>query len=264
LWLIVAESARRSSQISTTSQAWTNAINLHLSAYNSDEPLDIGFWLLADKTRPESQSWPAEVGNQLASQLASIGCVAESSEMVLWAAVAYSQYERGEFQSALVNYKKAETLVQGNNALWLRIAQAKCLAGMRQAPAAAAILSGPAACSDSSIAAAAMATMGSIKIQAGAYQQGAQLLHKALSQAQTANWPTRHEALADMAIAQLILGDTDAGLVALHESQKHFESSGQRGMLIQSLENELRLLEHEHRVDEIAVIKTRIAQLERW
>jgi tetratricopeptide (TPR) repeat protein len=259
----VAESARRGNQGAATSQAWNNALDLHLTTYRADEPVDIGFWQLADKTRPALFEWPEEVGQLLASHLAATGCSTESPEMVLWTTVAQAQYDRGEFQTALVNFKRAETLSRELNVKWLRIAQARCLAGMGQAPAAAAILSGPAACADAEVSAAAMATMGSIKIQAGAYQQGAQLLHKSLSQTQADNWPRKPEALADMAIAQLILGDTEAGLAALHEAQRQFESSGLRNLLIQSLENELRLLEHEKRVDQLATVKARVVQLER-
>jgi hypothetical protein len=50
---------------------------------------------------------------------------------------------------------------------------------------------------------------------------------------------------------------------ALHAVQNQFEKSGEKLLLVQSLENELRLLEHEHRDSEVTAIKSRIAQLER-
>jgi tetratricopeptide (TPR) repeat protein len=143
LWLMVAESARRGNQGAATSQAWNNALDLHLTTYRADEPVDIGFWQLADKTRPALFEWPEEVGQLLASHLAATGCSTESPEMVLWTTVAQAQYDRGEFQTALVNFKRAETLSREPNVKWLRIAQARCLAGMGQAPAAAAILRCP-------------------------------------------------------------------------------------------------------------------------
>lgn len=264
LWLTVAEAARRSNQMPIATSAWTNGVNQHLSACKKDHPLDVSFWLLAEQTRPESLNWPVELSTVLGLHAQHIGCnINGGNEMVLWASVAQAQFERGELQSALVNFKKAETLVEGSNVMWLRIAQAKCLAAMGQSPAAAAILSGPAASSDPSLSAAATAAMGSIKLQAGAYQQGAQLLHKALMQSPTTRWPTRNQSLADLAIAQLIIGDTDTGLNALHEVQLLLEKSGERGLLVQSLENELRLLEHEHRGSQISAIKSRIRQLER-
>ncbi len=96
-------------------------------------------------------------------------------------------------QPALVNFKKAEAATTGENVLWLRIAQSKCLAALGQVPAASAILSGPASSNNPSIAAAATAAMGSTKLQAGAYQQGAQLLNKALSDSDGPVWANRNQ-----------------------------------------------------------------------
>ncbi len=265
LWLTVAEAARRSNQMSTANTAWSNAINLHLTANKNAPQLDTSFWLLADKTKSEAVVWPTEVTAALGRFLQPTGCTADgSTEMVLWAAIAQSQFQRGEMQVALVNFKRAETLSSGNNALWLRIAQAKCLAGMSQAPAASAILSGPAASPDPAISAAATAAMGSIKLQSGAYQQGAQLLLKALEQHSTAQWPGRNQAMADLAVAQLIFGDTDSGLSSLHEAEQQLEKAGERTLLVQALDNEVRLLEHENRRNQIDSIKAKILQLEKW
>ncbi len=264
MWLMVAESARRSDQAPLASEAWSNAVNLHLSSYTKEQPIDVGFWLLADHMRPETLPWPNELIDLLGAHALAMGVSLENEpEMILWVGVAEGQFHRGEMQLALVNFKRAETLATGKDKMWLRIAQSRCLAGMGQAPAAAAILSGPAADTDSSISAAATAAMGSIKLQAGAYQQGAQLLHKALSDSSTSDWPTKHQSLADLALAQLIIGDTETGLTALHTAQSHFERRGDNHLLIQSLENELRLLEHERRTSEVAALKSRIDQLER-
>lgn len=264
LCLMVAESARRSGQSAPADEAWSTAIKLHLSACKPDHSIDVSFWLLADHTRPEALEWPAELIDGLGSHATKIGCSLEDEpEMVLWSGVAQAQFDRGEMQLALVNFKKAETLSSDSNKMWLRIAQSKCLAGMGQAPAAAAILSGPATSNDATLAAAATATMGSIKLQAGAYQQGAQLLHKAITQSAASDWPSKNQSLADLAIAQLIIGDTEPGLAALHTAQAQFEKAGDKQLLVQSLDNELRLLEHEHRETDIATIRARITQLER-
>lgn len=264
LLLLVAESARRSDQNALANEAWTLAVNTHLSFWKKEQSIDVSFWLLAEHIRPESLAWPEDLTDVIGSHAASIGCSLDGdAEMVLWASIAQAQFDRGEMQMALVNFKRAETLSDGDNAMWLRIAQSKCLAGMGQAPAAAAILSSPAASNNTTISAAATAAMGSIKLQAGAYQQGAQLLHKALTQSAAADWPTKNQSLADLALAQLIIGETDSGLVALHTVQTQFEKSGDKARLVQSLENELRLLEHEHRDNEAIAIKARITQLER-
>lgn len=264
LLLMVAESARRSDQNSLAVEAWTSAVKTHLASCKKEQPVDVGFWLLAEHIRPEAMTWPAELTDAIGAHSAAIGCSMDGGpEMVLWSSVAQAQLDRGETQMALVNFKKAETLSDGDNVMWLRIAQSKCLAAMGQAPAAAAILSSPAASSNTTIAAAATAAMGSIKLQAGAYQQGAQLLHKALTQAASSEWPTKNQSMSDLALAQLIIGDTEPGLAALHAVQNQFEKTGDKLLLVQSLENELRLLEHEHRDGEVATIKSRITQLER-
>ncbi|MDX1928680.1 MAG: hypothetical protein SFV81_19280 [Pirellulaceae bacterium] len=264
LLLMVAESARRSDQDKLAVEAWTIAVNTHLASIKKEQPIDVGFWLLAEHIRPEAMTWPADLADALGTHATAIGCSLEGGvEMLLWACIAQAQFDRGEMQMALVNFKKAETLGDGDNVMWLRIAQSKCLAGMGQAPAAAAILSSPAASSNTTIAAAATAAMGSIKLQAGAYQQGAQLLHKALTQSAASEWPTKNQAMSDLALAQLIIGDTEPGLAALHAVQNQFEKSGEKLLLVQSLENELRLLEHENRDSEVTAIKSRIAQLER-
>lgn len=264
LWLTLAEAARRSGQPSIASSAWSNAVQLHLSAIKPDQPVDVQFWLLAEKTRPETQAWPSELVESLQPYLKQLGYSTENScDVALWTAVANAQLLRGEWQSALVNFKKAETLSEQSNAQWLRIAQAHCLAAMGQVPSASAILSGPAANTDVTIAAAATAALGNIKLRSGAYQQGAQLLHKALTLAPTSNWPTKPQALADLATAQLILGDTETGLKALHEAQQLLEKAGQREALVRSLENEIRLLEHENRGQESREVKMKVIRLER-
>ncbi len=182
--------------------------------------------------------------------------------MVLWACVAEAQYERGQMQPALVNFKRAEAATKGENVLWLRIAQSKCLAALGQVPAASAILSGPASSTNSAIAAAATAAMGSTKLQAGAYQQGAQLLNKALNDSAGTVWANRNQAMADLALAKLIIGETEPGLEALHAVQAQFIQAGDRLMLIRSLENELHLLEHEQRTQEATTIRKRLTELE--
>lgn len=263
LSLLIVESARRSEQLATATQAWSAGVSTHLHAVNNAQPIDVAFWLMAERVRPENISWPNELITSLSHQLQAIGCTSDGgTEMVLWACVAETQYQRGQMQPALVNFKKAEAATTGENVLWLRIAQSKCLAALGQVPAASAILSGPASSTNPSIAAAATAAMGSTKLQAGAYQQGAQLLNKALTDSAGSVWAMRNQALADLALARLIIGETDQGLEALHAVQAQFIQSGDRIMVIRSLENELHLLEHEQRTNEAGAVRKRIAELE--
>jgi tetratricopeptide (TPR) repeat protein len=262
--LMVAEAARRSQQTSIAAETWDLAVQRHVQAMAQPRSVQASFWVRADQMRPENAKWPDELKGALSGPLKRLGCNPEGSvDMILWACVAQAQYECGAHQQALVNFKRAETHAKGADQEWLRIAQSRCLASMGQVPAAAAILSGPMTSSDAAVVAAATAAMGSTKLQAGAYQQGAQLLNKALSQSAGLDWATKYQALADLALAQLIIGDTEPGLQALHAVQEQFAQAGERILLIHSLENELRLLEHESRSEEAEAVKARIVDLER-
>ncbi len=261
--LLIVESARRGEQLEIANQAWSSGVSTHLRAIDNTQPIDIAFWLMAERVRPENLTWPNEMISSLGHYLTTIGCTSDGgTEMVLWACVAEAQYERGQMQPALVNFKRAEAATKGENVLWLRIAQSKCLAALGQVPAASAILSGPASSTNSAIAAAATAAMGSTKLQAGAYQQGAQLLNKALNDSAGTVWANRNQAMADLALAKLIIGETEPGLEALHAVQAQFIQAGDRLMLIRSLENELHLLEHEQRTQEATTIRKRLTELE--
>ncbi len=168
LSLLIVESARRSEQMSTATQAWSAGVSTHLRSISHVQPVDVAFWLMAERVRPENIAWPNELITSFGQHLPSIGCTSDGgTNMVLWACVAEAQYQRGQMQPALVNFKKAEAATNGENALWLRIAQSKCLVALGQGPAASAILSGPASSNNPSIAAAATAAMGSTKLQAG-------------------------------------------------------------------------------------------------
>jgi len=74
--------------------------------------------------------------------------------------------------------------------------------------------------------------------------------------------PSKNQAMADLAIAQLIIGGTDQGLESMHEAQSRFQASDDLASLIQSLENELRLLDHEGRKGDSSAVQERIALVE--
>ncbi len=264
LWLMVAATASRSGRLPQANEAWTQALSQHMAASGANLPLDTGFWLRAEQLRPAKSAWPKQIQTALAKHAESVGCTASGAvEMVLWTSVANALFDEGAAQLALINFKKAETFAEGEDVMWLRIAQSKCLAALGQSPAAAAILSGPAASANEGISAAATAAMGSAKLQSGAYQQGAQLLNKALNESPGLDWATKSKATADLALAQLIIGDTDQGLEALHAAQTQFVQQSDSQSLLQSLENEARILEHEERSEEAASVRQRIARIER-
>jgi len=267
MWLLVAANASSSKEATTTVDvAWTNAVNNHAAAQTgSTRPLNLAFWLKADRQRPGKSVWPDQMRVAMLSRSMKVGCRLSTdsrSDLVFWSAVASAQYDNGEPQLALVSFKKAETFAIDDDVMWLRIAQGKCLAAVGQIHAATALLSGPTASRDPAISAASTAALGSSKLQAGAYQQGAQLLSKALYENPTLQWPTRIEAKADLALAQLIIGDTEQALDAMHAVQKEFQLNGDLIPLLQTLDNEASLLEHEGGVDAAKDIRLRIRQIE--
>lgn len=267
LWLMVATTASRAERVSEAENAWLKSVQRQLDLQRaSHRPLDASFWMRVDEQRPAVVRWPPQTSESLAPFCRSVGCnISPQSppELSLWCAVAATQYHNAEPQLALVNFKKAEILARGDDVMWLRIAQGQCLAALGQGQAAAALLSEPAASENPSIAMASTAAIGSAKLQAGAYQQGAELINKALQESAEANWPTRSQAEADLALAQLIIGDTDQGLEALHAAQAKFQLQDDRVSLLQSLENELRILELEGRSEEARTVAQKIRDIER-
>lgn len=265
-WMMAATTANRAGRASEAATAWGKAVQRQLDVQlASQRPLNVYFWTRVEEQRPIDAAWPARMSEALAPLCRSVGCQisAESpAELVLWCAVAVGQYEDAQPQLALVNFKRAERATSGEDVMWLRIAQSKCLAALGQSHAAAALLSGPAASSTPAVALAAAAAIGSAKLQAGAYQQGTQLINKALQDAVAVDWPTRSQAEADLALAQLIIGDTDQGLKSLHTVQSKFQMQGDYVSLLQSLENELRILQLEGRTEEAKEIQLRIRSIE--
>lgn len=270
LWLLASEANRRNNDFAGAEQAWREAVTRGARvASNVQPPIDPTFWERADHLRPPQANWPIEVANVLATRTAKIGFLPDKNQpqavdSVLWAAIGLAQFERGQPELALMNYKKAERMTGKDDALVLRIAQARALAALGQVPAATAILSGPASSQNPQISAPAVATLGTIKVQAGAYQQGATLLGKALFTVGAENWATRADAQADMAIALLIIGQTEQGTKLLHEAQSKFEQKMDYASLLRSLENEAKLMEHEKHGEEARKIRERMVAIEQF
>jgi len=264
--LLLAEAAKRNNASSNSVRTFgLNAIFSQIEMMKKENlALDIEFWLRIEQVIPDSKVWSEGISDLFGGHVGRMLVKNPRSTSVLfWSAIAQAQMDREEMQLALLNLKKAETLATGDDVSWLRIAESKCLASIGQAEVAVAILSGPATSTQPAIASAATAALGSVKLQSGAYQQGAQLLNKSLKNAAESDWPSKTQAMADLAIAQLIIGRTDQGLVSVHEAQARFQSSEDFPSLLQSLENELRILEHEGRRNDSAAIRERIALIEK-
>ena len=263
--LLLAEAAKRNNARSDAVRTFALNAIANQTEIMKGEPatLDIEFWLRIEQVLPDTKTWPENLSDEFAGHVnRTLTKNSRSLNVLYWSAIAQAQMDRSEMQLALLNLKKAETLATGDDVLWLRIAESKCLASIGQAEAAVAILSGPATSPQPAIACAATAALGSVKLQSGTYQQGAQLLNKSLKKSPDFDWPSKTHAMADLAIAQLIIGNTDLGLASVHEAQSRFQANNDFPSLIQSLENEARLLDHEGRRNDSAAVQERIAMIE--
>ncbi len=264
--LMASVTAQATGEHKKSAVAWTKAVEYQLATKsNATQRFDISFWQRADKLRPAGAVWPQLVSQVLQERASFVGCNLNSDsppELVLYCVFASAEYAAGNPQLALIHFKKAESLARPDDVVWLRIAQGKCLAALGQTQAAAAILSAPAGGTQSTAAAAAMAALGSAKLQSGAYQQGAQLLHKALNDSPSLSWSTRNSAEADLALAFLIIGDTEEGLQKLAAAQHKFKVDGDIDGLLHSLENELEIAKLEARAEDVNRLSQDIAALE--
>ncbi len=59
--LLIVESARRGEQLEIANQAWSSGVSTHLRAIDNTQPIDIAFWLMAERVRPENLTWPNEM-----------------------------------------------------------------------------------------------------------------------------------------------------------------------------------------------------------
>lgn len=265
-WTMVLVTAQANGDTAQAERSWLKAIELQVQFEQSANNDSLHpFWSRAAELRPGQTSWPNAVAGVLMRQASEVDCPLDSDsqvELIVHAALGADAYATNHPQIALVHLKQAEQHATPEQVLWLRIAQGRCLASLGQTPAAAALLSSPAASSKPEIASAALAAIGSAKLHAGAYQQGAQLLHKALGETAT-RWPSRTHSEADLALATLIIGETDAGVERLAAVQQKFEAEGNIAALLDSLENHRELCEHEGRLEEATQIRSRIATLER-
>lgn len=267
LGLMVAATETRMGDLAAATQTWEQTVKTYCETTPHPELNSpyLGFWRRAIEVKPANASWPDDIAAFWQTTAKKAGVETDPlspPELYLWAGLAHVQFEHGEYQKALINFKKAETSSGNINKLWLRIAESNCLSALGQAPAAAALLSGPIASEDPTISSAATAAMGSAKLKAGTYQLGAQLLNKSLNETPGTQWPGRLRAEADLALAKLIIGDTEMGLESLHAVQANFERAGDTFSLIQALRNEARIAEVESRLEDVKAISARIANLE--
>ena len=172
------------------------------------------------------------------------------------------QLVTGQPHLASLSIKRAEIDAPGQARPYLRIVLARTMAAQRQQSLAATLLGSVAESDDPDVRAAALAALGSIKVEAGAYEQGSRFLTDALQIENAERWPGRLAAEADLISVQLILGELDDALSALHAVQNEMMKSNQWQALCRSLQNEAAMLEADGRDRESEEILQRIRRIE--
>ena len=281
LKLLLSDAQRRSGGAKEADATWHDAVQFAGSLVTDEIPVtDPIFWERAAYLRPVDKTWPAALTNVLARVCQRNGvAVASSSRVIpvsalggsralsdeqsLWACIGCWRLDRGEPQAALVALKRAEAMTSTEAGKQrLQLAQAKALLALDQAAGATATLVRLAGSSDPQVSRAAIATLGTTKLQAGSTKQGFNLLRRAVEEGETIDWPGRAEAEADLGLAYLLIGNEQAGFRWLHRAQARFESTGAHEHLVQSLENELAYVQQAKKKDEAKSIKSRLANLE--
>ncbi len=277
LRLTLSEALRHSGRISDADVAWLGAVNA-AGDLLAGQPgvFDPGFWQRAAYHRPVHQPWPAELTGRLAALSRQYGLLHDdptpaptagayqpADERFVWACIGHWRLERGEPEAALVALKRAYTLAASpRDRQQLELAQAKALLALDQSPAAAAILVALSEGPDQQIARQAMATLGTLRLEAGNTKHGFTFLQRALEEGDPVDWPGRAGSEADLGLAYLMMGNEQAGLRWLHGAQARFEARGAHDHLLQSLENELAYMEQTKKRSEARALRQRIEQLE--
>ncbi|MEM9826756.1 MAG: hypothetical protein AAF958_09215 [Planctomycetota bacterium] len=272
LWLLAAETHLRSEAIEASATAWQNAVRAQLTAMTAQgdgntslPPLDTVFWEQAERLRPPATEFPPEIALAMNSWKLRIGIGSDlsvSPKASLWTAVAANQLTLGQAHLATLSIKRAEVEASDAAKPWLQIALARSVAAQGQTPVATTILGSLTSHSDPVIRAASLATLGSIKIQAGAYEQGSRFLVQALATEGANQWQGRLPAEADLANVRLIVGDLQKARESLHSVQQKLALDGRWQSLVQSLENELAMVELEQDPTAVKQLRRRIEEIE--
>ncbi|HEX4148746.1 MAG TPA: hypothetical protein VHY20_07155, partial [Pirellulales bacterium] len=273
LLLLESDAERIAEQYPAAVESWQSAAEL--AGEWTARPIavcDPVFWERAAYLKPVKISWPERVQQRLAqaAQLparqaaASPAAAPAEAECVLFACLGQWRLDRDEPQTALLDFKRAETNTADSAYQdFLQQAQAKALSRLQQSGAATAILMNLAHKPDPATAHSAMALLGSLKLESGQLEFGFKMLQRALEQQPIVDWPTRGESEADLGLAYLMLGDEAAGLRWLHQAQQRFEAEGRIELLAKSLRNELGYWNHKGKhKDEIEAINKRLQDLE--
>ena len=272
LWLMSCEASLRADEVQQARQCWKAAVSSQLTSIHARSPqqslptIDSVFWEQAVRLAHPSDELPKELTVALAPWHSRLGTKVDESlspSVALWSAIAEYQLATGQPHLAALSIKKAETNAPASSRPYLQIALARAMAAQGQHSVATTILGTEAESSNPNIRASALAVLGAIKIQSGAYEQGGRFLSQALSIREASNWPGKLAAKADLANVRLILGNLDDALTALHTVQYEMLAEKKWQSLCHSLENEASILELEGQTIAARDIRTRIDEIER-
>ena len=271
LWLMSCEASLRVDEVTQARRCWKAAVSSQLTSLHARGPgqplptVDPVFWEQAVRLAHPGDQLPKELTLVMAPWYSRIGIQVDESlppEVALWAAIADYQLTTGRPHVASLSIKRAETEASESIRPFLQIALARAMAAQGQLPVATTILGKEADSDDPNIRASALAVLGAIKIQSGAYEQGGKFLSQALSIEEASEWPGKLAAKADFANVRLILGHLDDALPALHEVQMEMLASKKWQSLCHSLENEAAILELDGRKQAAKAIRKRIDEIE--
>ncbi len=271
LWMMACQASMQLDNVSQARKCWHAAVASQLAAVRSrpsDQLLptvDTVFWEQADRLKHPQDQFPKELTLAMAPWYSRIGFTPGSTplpQVALWSAIAEFQLATGQPHLAALSIKRAEVGAVGPAKQWLQIALARAMASQGQESVAVTILGSLEKDASPAVRAAALATLGSIKVQSGAYEQGSRFLIQALNTPQAGNWAGKLSAKADLANVRLIVGKLDDALPALHAVQNEMMTAGLWQSLCQSLENEAAILTHEGRSWDAQKIRERIQTIE--
>ena len=270
LWLMACEASLRMDEVRQARRCWSAAVSsqltsLHARTADQMPTVDSVFWEQAIRLAHPTDELPNETLLTFAPWCSRLGIQVDSlsPKAALWCAISEYQLSIGQPHLASLSLKRAETDAPPETKPLLRIALARSMAAQGQESVAATLLTGEAESKDPNLRASALAVLGAIKIQSGAYEQGGRFLGEALSIQDADQWPGQLAAKADLANLRLILGRLDDALPALHQVQNEMLASRRWQSLAQSLENEAAILELDGRNAEANAVRARMEKIER-
>lgn len=269
LLLLLSNAQRRTGDAHGATATWVNAVATVASLMRKENTVcDPVLLERLAYLRPVQNEWPEPFIRRLldlepiaGAELVAYPALAEAA---LWNVIGKWYLDRGHHQSALVSFKRAESvLTDVRSQHYMRFRQARALILLNQNGAAAAVLVALANDRTSHMARPAMGLLGSLRMQSGNPQQGFNLLRKAVEREDMIDWPERADAEADLGLAFLMFNDEKQGLRWLHQAQNRFESRREFESLTLALLNEANYLSHAKKHAEATAIRDRLMSMER-